>query len=112
MNVILLSVDSMRWDRLGRSGSVRPLTPEMDAMMARSVYCSSTYTLSPSTTGAFPSIMTSTRPLAHGGFDFGVMGRPSTLSAALAAAGYQIAHLSTVPWVNAALGYSRGCDAR
>lgn len=106
MNVILLSIDSFRWDRIGRNGYQRPLTPEIDNILAHSIYCNQTYTLSPSTTGAFPSIMTSTRPLSYGGFDLGILRRPKSLSTTLASAGYEVIHLTTVPWINATLGYS------
>jgi arylsulfatase A-like enzyme len=60
-NVILLAIDSMRWDRIGRNGYSRPVTPNIDAMMSRSIYCQTTYILSPSTVGAFPSLMTVVR---------------------------------------------------
>lgn len=107
-NVILLTVDSMRWDRVGRNGYARPVTPEIDAMMSKSISCSRSYSLCPSTTGAFPSIMTSSRPLSYGGFDHGVFRRPPTLSAMLAKAGYHVTHLSTVHWVSSFFGYSEG----
>ena len=108
MNVILLTVDSLRWDHISRNGYNRILTPEIDSMMSKSMFCDSTYTLCSSTAGAFPSIMTSTLPLSYGGFDRGVLDRPQSLSSSFAGAGYEVTHLSTVPWVNSHLGYSVG----
>lgn len=110
MNVVLLTIDALRWDRFGSNGYRQNLTPEMDAMLGHALTCKWTYSISPSTSSAFPSIFTSTRPLSFGGFDCGVLNRPPILSTVLSRAGYKVVHMSTVPWINAALGYGVGVD--
>lgn len=109
-NVIFLTVDALRADRLSCGGYARPTTPNLDSMAHHAMYCEAAYTLSPSTAGAFPSLMTSSRPLSYGGFDRGAVGRPATMAAALGQAGWRTHMLSTVHWVNRFFGYGEGVD--
>jgi arylsulfatase A-like enzyme len=110
-NVVLITVDSLRADRLLHFGGERSISPELDDLAVNSLRARSSYTLNSSTIGAFPAILTSTRPLAFGGFDRGVFNRPVSLGTQLAANGYRSSHLATVHWVNSRYGYvGQGVD--
>lgn len=104
-NVILLTIDALRADRVTSNGYKLPTTPHLDMLLDNSISPTTNYSLCPSTIGAFPSIMTSTRPLSYGGFDNGAFGRPQSLTRRAALSGYRTVHITPVHWVNGAFGY-------
>lgn len=66
LNLLLVTVDSLRADRLGFSGHAAAQTPTMDALAARGVRFTSAWTPVPEATPAAASIMTGQYPPAHG----------------------------------------------
>ena len=109
-NVLMLSIDALRADRVGFLGYDRPTTPNLDKLAARGLVCSQTVSNAAFTQASFHSFMTSSRPLSHGGFDAGNVGRPPSLFKAFHDAGYETHSLATFAWVTKFFGYGDGVD--
>ncbi|HLX82753.1 MAG TPA: sulfatase-like hydrolase/transferase [Terriglobales bacterium] len=71
-NVILITLDTTRADRMGFLGSKRGLTPNLDALARQSVIFTRAYSQVPLTTASHATILTGTYPQFHQVNDFGV----------------------------------------
>ena len=71
-NVILITLDTTRADRMGFLGSERGLTPYLDALARQSVVFTHAYSQIPLTTASHATILTGTYPQFHQVNDFGV----------------------------------------
>jgi choline-sulfatase len=71
-NVILITLDTIRADRMGFLGSQRGLTPHLDALARQSVVFTHAYSQVPLTTASHATILTGTYPQFHQVNDFGV----------------------------------------
>src|SRR5450755_2696817 len=71
-NVILITLDTTRADRMGFLGSQRGLTPNLDALARQSVVFTHAYCQAPLTTSSHATILTGTYPQFHQVNDFGV----------------------------------------
>jgi arylsulfatase A-like enzyme/Flp pilus assembly protein TadD len=71
-NVILITLDTMRADRMGFLGSQHGLTPNLDALARQSVVFTHAYSQVPLTTASHATILTGTYPQFHQVNDFGV----------------------------------------
>jgi arylsulfatase A-like enzyme/Flp pilus assembly protein TadD len=71
-NVILITLDTMRADRMGFLGSQRGLTTNLDALARQSVVFTRAYCQVPITTASHATILTGTYPQFHKVNDFGV----------------------------------------
>ena len=71
-NVILITLDTIRADRMGFLGSKRGLTPHLDALARQSVVFTRAYSQVPLTTASHATILTGTYPQFHQVNDFGV----------------------------------------
>jgi choline-sulfatase len=71
-NVILITLDTTRADRMGFLGSKRGLTPNLDALARQSVVFTRAYSQVPLTTASHATILTGTYPQFHQVNDFGV----------------------------------------
>lgn len=71
-NVILITLDTTRADRMGFLGSKRGLTPNLDALAHQSVVFTHAYSQIPLTTASHATILTGTYPQFHQVNDFGV----------------------------------------
>src|SRR5499425_3485419 len=71
-NVILITLDTTRADRMGFLGSQRGLTPNLDALARQSVVFTRAYSQVPLTTASHATILTGTYPQYHQVNDFGV----------------------------------------
>lgn len=71
-NVILITLDTTRADRMGFLGSKRGLTPNLDALARQSVVFTHAYSQVPLTTPSHATILTGTYPQFHQVNDFGV----------------------------------------
>lgn len=69
-NVILITLDTTRADRMGFLGSTRGLTPSLDALARESVVFTRAYAQAPLTTVSHASILTGTYPQFHQVLDF------------------------------------------
>jgi arylsulfatase A-like enzyme len=67
-NILLITIDALRGDRLGVAGYRRPggrsLTPNLDALARRGAYFRRVWSQAPNTPRSFPSILTSQIPSA------------------------------------------------
>ena len=110
LNVVLLTVDALRVDRLSVYGYERPTTPNLSRLSENALVCEKAFTLAPFTQCACIQIFTSSRPLMHGGYDSGALGRPQTMFERFHEAGYRTSGLSNVHWVSPYYGYTSGLD--
>ena len=65
-NVIVISIDTLRADRLGCYGYPRPTSPHIDELAQDSILFSHCYTLTPLTGPAFSTMLTSLPAYQHG----------------------------------------------
>ncbi len=107
-NVLFLTIDTLRADRLGCYGHTPSVTPNLDRLAAQAVRFEQAITGGSWTQAAFPVILTSSYASMYGGC-LGPLsaGRPSPIKA-LAQAGYSTAGFSTTPLLSRAYGYQRG----
>jgi len=64
-NIILITLDTVRVDRMGFMGSQRGLTPSLDALARQSVVFTRAYAQVPLTTASHATILTGTYPQFH-----------------------------------------------
>ncbi len=79
-NVLLISVDTLRTDRMTSYGHHRPTTPEIDALLERGVRFAEARTPAPLTAPAMASVMTSLYPHDHGSTRNGLRVRAKLVS--------------------------------
>ena len=70
-NILLVTLDTVRADRMGFLGSTRGLTPALDAMARDSAVFTRAYAQAPITTVSHATILSGTYPPFHGVRDFG-----------------------------------------
>lgn len=109
-NVLALTVDALRADRMSLYGYERPTSPSMEKLGADSIVCDNALTMAPFTQAACIQLFTSSRPLSYGGYDAGARGRPITLFEHFKNAGYSTWGLSTIHWVSPYYGYTGGLE--
>ncbi len=112
LNVLLITIDTLRADHLGLYGYRRATSPRLDAFARRAVVFEQAYTYWPKTRGSFVALLTGrlasqtgygkTHPLL---LDFN-----PTLASVLKDAGYETLAIVDNPNVSASLGYAKGFD--
>ena len=70
-NIVLITLDTTRADRMGFLGSQRGLTPNLDALAAQSAIFTRAYSQAPLTPTSHATILTGTYPQFHQVSDFG-----------------------------------------
>src|SRR2546425_1319255 len=65
-NVLLITIDTLRADRLGCYGYARATSPHIDRLAARGALFERAYTTLPRTTQSIASILTGRYPKSHG----------------------------------------------
>src|SRR5207249_2886468 len=70
-NILLVTLDTTRADRMGFLGSTRGLTPALDALARTSTIFTRAYAQAPITTVSHATILTGTYPPFHHVNDFG-----------------------------------------
>src|SRR5262245_20149099 len=115
-NVLLITLDTTRADRMGFLGSTRGLTPSLDALAKTGTVFEQAYAQAPITTVSHATILSGTYPPFHRVDDFGAT-MPTTvpyLPDVLKANGYQTAafvgSLILDPRSGTAPGFDRGFD--
>jgi arylsulfatase A-like enzyme len=90
-DVLLVTIDTLRADRLGAYGYDRPTSPTLDALFARGALFTEARTVEPLTSPASCSILTSRFPHEHGSTRNGLRMRPGleSLPKILARRGYR-----------------------
>ena len=109
-NILLLTVEALRFNRMGMSGYRYNTSPVLDSMVENSLWCKNAFSLAACTQPSMPTIMTSTRPLSYGGYDLGIKNRPNSLPLILKNNGYKTCHEITFPWLRGTYGYEIGVD--
>jgi choline-sulfatase len=112
-NIILITLDTTRADRMGFLGSTRGLTPNLDAFARQSVIFTRAYSQEPLTTPSHASILSGTYPQFNHVSDLGAMLEKDVpfLPAILRANGYRTAAFvgsSILDPAAAAPGFDRG----
>jgi arylsulfatase A-like enzyme len=110
LNVLLITIDTLRADHLGAYGYARATSPHIDALAARGALFARAYTYWPKTRGSFVMMMTGRRPSQNGyGKSHPVLvDFNPTLAGAMQAAGYDTAAVVDNPNVAAQHGYAKG----
>jgi arylsulfatase A-like enzyme/Tfp pilus assembly protein PilF len=115
-NIVLITLDTTRADRMGFLGSKRKLTPNLDAMAQQGIVFTHAYSHVPLTTASHTTILTGTYPQFNHVNDFGVplSARLPYLPAILHQHGYQtgafVGSLILDPLDGTAPGFDRGFD--
>jgi choline-sulfatase len=115
-NIILITLDTTRADRMGFLGSKRGLTPHLDAMARQGVAFTRAYAHVPITTASHTSILTGTYPQFNRVNDFGIPLSPRLpyLPDLLRAHGYHtgafVGSLILDPLDGTAPGFDRGFE--
>jgi arylsulfatase A-like enzyme/Tfp pilus assembly protein PilF len=109
-NVLFITVDTLRADRLGCAGY--PIeTPTIDRLAEEGVYFSNLYALAPLTLPSHTSLFTSLRPFSHGVRMNGVhvLGEPhTTLAEVLQKEGYETGAVTGAYVVHSTFGLGQG----
>ena len=90
-NILLVTIDTLRKDRVGAFGSDAGLTPNVDRLAAQGIRYSNAFSHAPMTLPAHTSIMTGLTPRHHGvrnNTSFRLDDRVPTLATMLRSAGY------------------------
>jgi arylsulfatase A-like enzyme/Tfp pilus assembly protein PilF len=115
-NVVLVTLDTTRADRMGFLGSTRGLTPALDAIARESVVFTRAFAQAPITPVSHATILSGLYPAAHRVTDFGLPLPPAVAyaPAVLHEAGYRTAAfvgaLVLDPRAGLAPGFDRGFD--
>ncbi|MBY0274958.1 sulfatase [Candidatus Binatia bacterium] len=110
LNVVLISIDTLRADFVGVYGHDRPTTPILDQFAATGALFERTVTTYPSTTASHMSMLTGLYPAVHGVYAPGHRISPKILPLAeqLAKSGYQTAAITEDGMLAAGVGFPRG----
>jgi arylsulfatase A-like enzyme/Tfp pilus assembly protein PilF len=112
-NVLVVTIDTLRADRLGCYGFGLAHTPAMDRLAAEGVRCTDVASSAPITLPAHSSIMTGLYPPAHGVRDNGnyALGPEAvTLAERLETAGYRTAAFVSAAVLTRRYGLAQGFD--
>lgn len=109
-NVILVTLASVRGDRLSCAGYPRGTTPNLDAFARTALRFERAYTPHAATVAANASLLTGLAPDAHGvDADHALPADVSTLAEEFARAGFVTwAQLGDSPWTEPRFGFARG----
>ncbi len=112
-NLLLVTIDTLRADRVGAYGSGRGLTPTLDALAARAVRFDRAYAHAPMTLPAHASILTGLIPPAHGvrnNGSFRLDASRQTLATCLRRAGYRTGAFVGAFVLDVRFGLNHGFD--
>lgn len=113
LNVLLITIDTLRADRVGGYGGPAVPTPTIDRLAGRGTLFLRAFSHSPQTLPAHASILIGTTPLAHGvhdNIDFIVGPRNVTLAELLKAQGYATAAFVSASVLDSRFGLDQGFD--
>jgi arylsulfatase A-like enzyme/Flp pilus assembly protein TadD len=112
-NVLLVTIDTLRRDRLGTYGGAAGLTPVLDRLAAQGIRYSRAFSHVPMTLPAHTSIMTGLTPRRHGVHNnttFRLDARVPTLATTLKGAGYRTGAFVGAFVLDARFGLNQGFD--
>jgi len=110
--VVLISIDTLRPDRLGVYGNAPDVSPRIDALAKDSVVFDQVLALSPWTLPSHMTMLTGLDPVAHGVLRAGYVlsTRVTTLAEALRAAGFRTAAFTDGGFVHHGFGFGQGFE--
>lgn len=111
-NILLVTIDTLRADRVGAYGDTLAKTPNLDALADQSVLFDSAWSVAPLTLPAHTSIMTGLYPYHHGVHDNGeeVSADVITLAERLSTSGYQTMGAVSAYVLDGTFGLDQGFD--
>ena len=112
-NVLLVTIDTLRRDRLGAYGAARGLTPTLDRLSSSGVRYSQAFSHAPMTLPAHASILTGRTPRTHGIHTNGSARLDDaipTLASVLEGSGYRTGAFVGAFVLDARFGLGRGFD--
>lgn len=112
-NLLLITLDTTRADRIGCYGDLAARTPALDALARRGVLFQNCYSPVPLTLPAHCSIFTGRWPIAHGVRNNGsykLVDAEQTMAEKLSSAGYDTAALIAVYVLKSKFGLAQGFD--
>lgn len=111
-NLLLISIDTLRADRVGAYGYERPTTPNLDRVAAEGVVFEQAWSQSPWTLPSHASLLTGLYTRAHGlRDDDHRLGREiPVLAELLVEAGYRTAAFVNTPYLSPRTGLLRGFE--
>ena len=112
VNVVMMTIDTLRAGRLGAYGCEKPTSPNIDALAGESVLFEQAVAPASWTLASVPSIFTSTFPCEHGLIEDRVRLNDGfeTIAQRFKRAGYQTASYFSNPYLGAVTGLNRGFD--
>lgn len=114
VNVLLLSIDTLRADHLGCYGYHRPISPHIDGLAEQGILFSQALSASPWTTPSQISILTSLQPSVHGVFAYPFPGSLDpgvvTLAEILRKQGFRTAGFTEGGYAKGATGLGHGFE--
>jgi choline-sulfatase len=113
LNVLLITIDTLRADHLGTYGYRRATSPRIDTLAREGAVFEQAYTYWPKTRGSFVAMLTGRRASQSGYSKTHplLLGVNPTLAGVLKGAGYATAATVDNPNVAKSLGYAQGFDA-
>jgi arylsulfatase A-like enzyme/Tfp pilus assembly protein PilF len=112
-NVLLVTIDTLRRDRLGAYGGAAGLTPTLDRLATTGIRYANAYSHVPMTLPAHTSILTGLMPAHHGvhnNVSYRLGDRVPTLATVLQGAGYRTGAFVGAFVLDARFGLNRGFD--
>jgi choline-sulfatase len=111
-NVLLITIDTLRADRVGAYGNSSGLTPALDRLAESGLRFETALTPVPLTLPAHASILTGLQPFSHGIRNNTAfrLGQTATLATMLKEAGYRTGAFVGAFVLNATFGLNRGFD--
>jgi len=109
-NIILITIDALRYDHLGCYGYHRDTSPNIDALAASGVKFLQAISNGGNTPQAFPAILASALPLSQESWIRPLSRSNVMLAEVLKEAGYQTAAFHSNPFLSQFCGYNRGFD--
>jgi len=113
LNVLLITVDTLRYDRLGFLDPRHVRTPTLDALAARSLVFTRAFAHNPVTLPSHANILTGSTPLRHGISDnsgYRLDGRFTSLASLLKGHGYETAAFVGAFPLDSRFGLDQGFD--
>ncbi len=106
-NVVLLTIDCLRADRLSCEAFGRTTTPFLGRLASEAVVFSNAFATGPRTAESFPGILTSTFPLMYSS-GYALTDRRTSIAEVLFGSGYTTAAFHSNPYLSTNYGYDKG----